>query len=62
MQKNHNLSNIIKKEHEGKWVALSPAYDRVVDFSDSLVLLTQKVGDTDVVYMKALASDVHFAF
>jgi hypothetical protein len=62
MQKNSNLSNIIKKEHEGKWIALSPAYDTVVDFSDSLIQLTQKMGEKDVVYMKALASDIHFAF
>ena len=60
--KNYNLSKIIKKEHEGKWIALSPKRDKVVDFSDDLIKLTKKLGDGDFVYMKAMASDVSYAF
>lgn len=60
--KNYNLSKILTREHEGKWVALSPEYDKVVAFSDTLPHLAQKVGDTDVVYMKATSPDVNYAF
>ena len=55
--KNYNLSNIIKKEHEGKWVALSPMYDKVVGYSNDLVSLTREMKNQDVVYMKQTASD-----
>ncbi len=60
--KNYNLTKIIKKEHAGKWVALSPKYDKVVGFSADLVTLTKKVGGKKVVYMKAMSPDTHYAF
>lgn len=60
--KNYNLSKILTKKHEGKWVALTPKYDKVVAFSDSLPQLTKKVGNEEVVYMKAMSPDVSYAF
>jgi len=60
--KNYNLSNIIKKEHEGKWIALSPMYDKVVGYSNDLVSLTREMKNQDVVYMKPTASDSLYAF
>lgn len=61
-QKNYDLSKIIKKEHEGKWIALSPAYTKVLGSSASLVELTKKIGKKEVVYMKAPIRDVYYAF
>ena len=62
MQKNYDLSKIIKKEHEGKWIALSPMYDKVVGWSDDLMSLTRKMENQAVVYMKPTVSDVLYAF
>ena len=58
----YNLSNLLKKEHGGKWVAISSDYKKVVDFSDDLVQLEKKVGSKDVVYIKALQENVTYAF
>lgn len=54
--------SVIKKEHEGKWLALSTDYKKIVDYSDSLSELGKKVKGKDVVYTKALPSDTSFAF
>lgn len=62
MQKNYNLSKVIKKEHEGKWIALSPLYDKVLGCSNDLVSLTKKMDNQEVVYMKPTASDSLYAF
>ena len=63
MQKGINLSKILKKEHEGKWVALSDDYKKVVGYSESLVKLRAAIPEKiDVVYTKVLRSDVSYAF
>lgn len=62
MTKNYDLSKIIKKEHEGKWIALSPAYDKVMGSSNDLVSLTRKMQNQEVVYMKPTASDSLYVF
>lgn len=62
MQKNYNLSKILTKEHEGKWVALSPMYDKVIDYSNDLMSLTKRIQNQNVVYMKPTASDSFYAF
>jgi hypothetical protein len=53
---------IIEKKHEGKWVAISPDYKKVLDYSDDIVALTERNGRENVVYMKALRSDTSYAF
>jgi hypothetical protein len=58
---NNNLSKILKKEHEGKWVAVSPDYKKVIGYSNTLKELTNKI-KTEVVYTKVLPSDTIFAF
>lgn len=62
MTKNYDLSKVIKREHEGKWIALSPAYDKVVGCSNDLVSLTREIGKQEVVYMKPTTSDSLYAF
>jgi hypothetical protein len=60
--KNGDLTKILKKVHENKWVALSKNRDKVVGYSDSLIMLKNKVGEKDVVYMKVQPRDTSFAF
>lgn len=60
--KNSDLSKVLKKKHEGKWVALSPNRDKVIGFSESLTSLAKKVEGQSVVFMKPTASDAVYAF
>lgn len=60
--KKHNLSGILKKKHEGKWVALTKDYKQIISYSDRLTTLERKVGEKDAVYIKALRTDVSYAF
>jgi hypothetical protein len=60
--KNYDLTSIIKKEHEGKWVALSADYTTVVDFADTPHELKEKVGSQQVVFMRALPTSISYAF
>lgn len=62
MKKKYDLSKVIKREHEGKWIALSPAYDKIVGCSNDLVSLAREIGKQEVVYMKPTASDILYAF
>jgi len=62
MKKNTNLSKILNKTHENKWVALSPNRSKVLGFSSSLIELRNKVDNKDALYMKVLPSDASFAF
>lgn len=62
MRKNTDLTKILNKSHENKWVALSPDQTRVVDSAVSLMDLKDKVKDKEVIYMKMLPSDTEFAF
>jgi len=62
MNRTRDLSKIIKKIHERKWVALSRDYRKVVGYSDNLVLLRKEVGARDVVYMKVPRMDTYHAF
>lgn len=59
--RSHVLS-ILKKEHEGKWVAITSDYKKIVGYSQSLRDLQKSVKDVDVVYLKGFPSDVKFAF
>ncbi len=63
--KNHqqqDLSKILKRKHEGKWVAISYDYKKIVGYSDNLQKLTKEIRDKNVIYLKALSSSVRYAF
>ncbi len=62
LAQNYDLTNILKKEHAGKWVALSSDRTKVLGYSDSFKDLESEVGKVGVIYMKALPKDVKFAF
>ena len=57
-----DLTKILTKAHEQKWVALSRDHKKVIGFSEDLVKLKKKVGETKVVYMKVPASGRSYAF
>ena len=59
---NTDFTKIIKKEHEGKWVALSKDGTKVLASAESLVELKEKIGDVEHVTMKVPRSDVSYAF
>jgi hypothetical protein len=60
--KNTDLSKILKKEHEKKWVALSADNTEVIAFDEDLLKLDARVNGQDVVYMKVPSSDVYLSF
>ncbi len=64
MKINTDLTKVLKKEHEEKWVALTRDQNEVVDYAEKLMDLRQRVGEDnkDVVYMKVLPSNAEFAF
>ena len=57
-----DLTTILTREHEQKWVALSRDNKTVVAFGADLITLDQRVGDKDVVFMKGPRSDVYLSF
>ena len=62
-KQNNDLSNVLTKAHENKWVALSLDQTTVVAFSDNFSDLEKKVDQTKkVTYIKVLPSDKLFAF
>jgi len=64
MKVNANLTGILKKAHEEKWVALSKDQTKVLDFDASLLKLSERVEkkNRDYVYMKVLRSDTEYCF
>lgn len=62
MNRNTDLSKILTKAHERKWVALSPDYRKVVGYGDKLASLTARIGKKRVVYMKVPRMDTYHAF
>ena len=64
MKVNADLTKIIGKEHEEKWVALTKNHDKLVDFADTLKVLRDRLGEhkNDYVYMKVLRSDMEYSF
>lgn len=58
---NNNLSKIIKKEHFGKWVAVSNDYKKVIGYSNNLKELADKFSNK-VIYMKALSPETQYSF
>lgn len=57
-----DLTKIIKKHHERKWVALSKDYKKVIAFDENLLALTKKIGKRKVIYMRVPPSDVFLTF
>lgn len=62
MKKNTDLTKILNKSHENKWVALSANRSKVLGSSDSLITLQKKISEKGVSYMKVLPRDSSFAF
>jgi len=63
MKVNVGLTKVLKREHIGKWVALSEDQTRVVDFSENLIELTQRINsDQNVIYTRVLDPDHVYAF
>lgn len=57
-----DLTNILTKEHEEKWVALTRDNTKVVAFDEDLTRLDARVGDQEVVFMKVPRSDGYLSF
>ncbi|MGE5541226.1 MAG: hypothetical protein ACM3TU_03000 [Bacillota bacterium] len=57
-----DLTGVIKKEHEKKWVALTRDNKRVVAYSDDLVQLDKEVGGQDVVFMRVPPFEPYLSF
>lgn len=64
MKINADLTKVLKKEHEEKWVALNKEQTKVLDCSEKLPKLVEKLGakGKDAVFMRVLRSDVEYAF
>jgi uncharacterized protein YkvS len=52
----------LRKEHEGKWIAISADYKRIVGFSSTLKDLKNKLKDNSVIFSKALVPGVSYSF
>jgi len=64
MRINADLTKILGKENDEKWVALSQDRRKLIASSESLQELRDRLGErkNDFVYMKVLRSDMEFAF
>lgn len=57
-----DLTKILTKEHEKKWVALSKDNSQVIDFDDDLIALDKRVNPGDVTFMRVPPSDAYLSF
>lgn len=57
-----SAKSVIQKKHEGKWIALSMDFKKVLGYSDDVMGLVKKFGRDEVTYTKVLRSDVVYAF
>ncbi|MBI5004138.1 hypothetical protein HZC00_03520 [Candidatus Kaiserbacteria bacterium] len=64
MKVNADLTKILTKEHEEKWVALTKNHDKLVDCASNLKILRDRLGEhrNDYVYMRVLRSDMEYSF
>ena len=64
MKVNCDLTKVLQKKHEEKWVALNKEQTRVIGFAEKLADLRNKLGELrdEVVYMKVPRSDIIYAF
>ena len=58
----NDLTRVLTKDHEKKWVALSRDNTQVVAFDDDLVALDKKVAGQDIVFMKVPSSEAYLSF
>ena len=56
-----DLSAILDRSHENKWVAITSDYSRVIAAADSLRDLLRSVSDSTAIFFKVLPHDVSFA-
>jgi hypothetical protein len=56
-----DLSGILDRSHENKWVAITSDYSQVIAAADSLRGLFRSVSDSTVIFFKVLPHDVSFA-
>lgn len=57
-----DLTKVLNKSHENKWVALNGDYTKVLGTSDDLLVLTKEITDKKAVYMKVPPADSIYAF
>jgi hypothetical protein len=63
MKAGSNLTKILTKAHENKWVALSSDYKKVVDYSEDLLALRERIGNNEnIVYIKVPEFGRRYAF
>lgn len=64
MKVNADLTKILGKEHEEKWVALTKDHEKLVGYETNLKVLRDRLGDrrNEYVYMKVLRSDMEYCF
>jgi hypothetical protein len=57
-----DTKDILKSEHEKKWVALSADHKKVISYNESLVDLKKEVGAKKVVFMKVPPAGAYLSF
>ena len=57
-----DLTKVLTKDHEKKWVALSKDNKKVIDFDVDLIALDKRVNRSEVTFMKVPPSDVYLSF
>lgn len=64
MKVNADLTKIVGKEHEQKWVALSKDRSKLIDSAENLSALRERFGErkNDYIYMRVLRSDMEYSF
>jgi len=64
MKVNADLTTVIGKEHEEKWVALTKDRSSLIDYSEDLTELRDRLGEkkNNYVYMRVLRSDTEYCF
>ena len=64
MKVNADLTKVLSREHEQKWVALTKDHSTLVDFADNLKILRDRLGDhkNDYIFMRVLRSDREYSF
>lgn len=64
MKLNADLTKVIGKEHEDKWVALTKDHKKLVDCGATLKALRNRLGEckNDYIYMRVLRSDMEYSF
>jgi len=64
MKVNADLTKILGKEHEEKWVAITKDHAKLIDSDAALKVLRDRLGErkNDYVYMRVLRSDLEYSF